>query len=74
MIYLTYYIKADAYLAGNFTNVPSTSMQKKKPPPSSIILIQIHFFIGNNLPPGSVWQFEISTDDLQSIGNLISVY
>jgi hypothetical protein len=64
MIYLTYYIKADAYLAGNFTNVPSTSMQKKKPLPSSIFLTQIHFFMGKFLPPGSEWTFEINMDDL----------
>ena len=52
----------------------STSMQKKKPRPSSIILIQIHLFMGNNLPPGSEWTFEISTDDWKSTGKLISVY
>ena len=74
MIHLTYYIQADAYVAGNFTYVPSTSIQKKKPRPFSIILIQIHFFMGNNLPSDLEWTFEISTDDWKSKGKLISVY
>ena len=51
MIYLANYIKADAYAAGKILPMSISFHFEEETLPVPIFLIQILFFIGNNLPP-----------------------